>query len=339
MRARIVSLLFSALVSLRAQPLTPAQVLTQAEVEALEVKDAKDPRDREAQTLLASNYVFFLLGVTKTAGYIQVKGYDKAKAESEFAVHARNALTGTKLAILAGEGGYALWNFNAQVLVHRSLKGDTVSTRLSEGEEATLAASLIDRAVELEPGNATWRSYRSSVLQMWGGPQCKKLDPLTAFKIMKGDLDSVTGLARSHLLTSVARQAVRAGQWTDARELGEQLLDETRAMVREGWDTGNQIFHGNLILGQVALHRGDTAAAAQYLLAAGATQGSPQLNSFGPNMVLARDLLDAGVGREQVVEFLELCTKFWKMDRGQLRQWIVLVKNGVTPDFGHSIVR
>jgi hypothetical protein len=50
-----------------------------------------------------------------------------------------------------------------------------------------------------------------------------------------------------------------------------------------------------MVLGQVALRRGDAKKAASFLLAAGKTWGSPQLNSFGPNMPLANDLLAAGV--------------------------------------------
>ena len=92
-----------------------------------------------------------------------------------------------------------------------------------------------------------------------------------------------------------------------------------------------------MILGLVALHNGDTQASAHYLLASGASPGSPQLNSFGPNMALAKGLLDAGAGRDQVVEFFDLCAKFWKIDQGKLKEWSVLVKGGLTPNFGGSL--
>jgi hypothetical protein len=71
------------------------------------------------------------------------------------------------------------------------------------------------------------------------------------------------------------------------------------------------------------------------LLKAGATPGSPQLNSFGPNMALAKELLDKGE-REAVLEYFTLCSKFW--DRDELKEWMALVKDGVTPKFGANLV-
>ena len=47
-------------------------------------------------------------------------------------------------------------------------------------------------------------------------------------------------------------------------------------------------------MGLAALQEGDTEAAKGYLLAAGGTPGSPQLDSFGPTMTLAQALLGRG---------------------------------------------
>ncbi|MES2460346.1 MAG: TlpA disulfide reductase family protein, partial [Armatimonadota bacterium] len=59
-----------------------------------------------------------------------------------------------------------------------------------------------------------------------------------------------------------------------------------------------------------ALRDGDIAAAKAYLLAAGKTPGSPQLNSFGPEMTLAQELIKKSE-KETVTEFLDLVRKFW----------------------------
>jgi hypothetical protein len=53
-------------------------------------------------------------------------------------------------------------------------------------------------------------------------------------------------------------------------------------------------------------------------------------------MSLAKDLLDKGQ-RDVVLEYFELCRKFWKMDRGRLDQWSQEVKDGKTPDFGANL--
>ena len=54
------------------------------------------------------------------------------------------------------------------------------------------------------------------------------------------------------------------------------------------------------------------ALANAYLLAVGRTPGSPQLNSFGPNMALAAELLQKEV-RDTVLQYFEL--------RGQSGGW------------------
>jgi hypothetical protein len=61
------------------------------------------------------------------------------------------------------------------------------------------------------------------------------------------------------------------------------------------------------------LREGKLADAKAYLLKAGATSGSPQLNSFGPQMPLARELLEKGE-KETVLQYLDLVSKFWASD-------------------------
>ncbi|HVN17324.1 MAG TPA: hypothetical protein VMU05_01080, partial [Dongiaceae bacterium] len=98
------------------------------------------------------------------------------------------------------------------------------------------------------------------------------------------------------------------------------------------WNYGNAIFYGNVVLGHVALQRGDLEQAGHYLLAAADTPGSPQLDSFGPNMVLAKELLDNGQS-DVVLQYFALCKNFWKRDRGRLDEWSATVREGKVPDF------
>ena len=102
------------------------------------------------------------------------------------------------------------------------------------------------------------------------------------------------------------------------------------------WNYGNAIFYGNLVLGRIALQRGDIKESVARLLAAGATPGSPQLNSFGPNMSLAKDLLAKGQ-TEPGLNFLAACKSFWKMDQGRLDQWIATIRAGDKPDFTSNL--
>jgi hypothetical protein len=52
---------------------------------------------------------------------------------------------------------------------------------------------------------------------------------------------------------------------------------------------------------------------------------------------LAKDLLEKGE-RDAVIQYLELCRKFWKMDNGRLDQWIKEIKAGKVPQFGANLV-
>ena len=90
------------------------------------------------------------------------------------------------------------------------------------------------------------------------------------------------------------------------------------------------------MMGRSALRGGHLEEARSCLLAAGHTPGSPQLNSFGPSMSFAREMLEAGE-REPVLEYLNLCRSFWKADEGRLDRWTQEIKEGRIPDFGTSL--
>lgn len=100
---------------------------------------------------------------------------------------------------------------------------------------------------------------------------------------------------------------------------------------------GNAIYYGHTGIGRAALRRGDIAEAKRRLLAALEMSGSPQLSSFGPNMSLARELLELGE-REVVLEFLERCRAMWKLHGDQLDTWKVIVQDGRIPDFGANLL-
>jgi hypothetical protein len=102
------------------------------------------------------------------------------------------------------------------------------------------------------------------------------------------------------------------------------------------WNYGNAIYYGHFILGRVALRDGNTNEAARQLLAAGDTPGSPQLNSFGPNLTLAKDLLAQGEA-QTVLAYLAECKTFWKAGGGKVDEWIEAVRAGATPEFGPNL--
>jgi hypothetical protein len=137
-------------------------------------------------------------------------------------------------------------------------------------------------------------------------------------------------------LERVAMRKADAGANGKARRLAEELL-QVATGDRDYWDYGNAIHKANIVLGRVALREGDVDQAKYHLLQAGKTPGSPQLDSFGPNMTLAKELLEAGV-RGTVLKYFALCGEFWEMDFGKLDHWSTVVKRGEIPEFGTQLL-
>ena len=118
------------------------------------------------------------------------------------------------------------------------------------------------------------------------------------------------------------------------------IARETLALApkyERDWNHGNALHKANLALGHLALRAGDREGARAFLKAAGDTPGSPQLDSFGPNMSLASAMLEAGE-REAVLDYIERTTRFWKLSWGTATFWQVAIRLGFKPGFGPHIL-
>jgi hypothetical protein len=141
---------------------------------------------------------------------------------------------------------------------------------------------------------------------------------------------------RFYALDDAAKESFEVGKVEDARKYAEELMG-LLPKYQGNWNCGNAIQDANLVLGRIAVAEGRIEDAKRYLIEAGKSPGSPQMDSFGPNMSLARDLLEKGE-RDAVLEYFTLCRKFWKMHHGQLDDWTRDVKAGRIPDFGANLV-
>ena len=204
-------------------------------------------------------------------------------------------------------------------------------------EDRDLGRELLQRAQSQDSSNPEWASKLGQMYLLDARDTNGRANVEIASKALvqlERAHELSDGMGREFLLTDLARAAVAAGEHQKAREFAESMLRNPEA----GWDHGNRIHHGNLTLGQIALADGDVAEAKERLIMAGMTPGSPVLGSFGPNMLLAKELLEQGE-TTVVLKYFELCSKFWNSEnaRNQLISWSALVEQGIVPDFGGNL--
>ncbi len=135
-------------------------------------------------------------------------------------------------------------------------------------------------------------------------------------------------------LQYLAQKSLEKGELGKARNQARQLLS-LAPEFQNGFLDGNAIHHANIIIGKAYLEEGNIYKAKQHLLKAGNTPGSPQLNSFGPNMSLAKELLILGEA-SVTLEYLKLCSSFWKSQ--ELSIWATEIKDGKIPEFKGNLI-
>jgi tetratricopeptide (TPR) repeat protein len=140
-----------------------------------------------------------------------------------------------------------------------------------------------------------------------------------------------------YALPGAAIAAFRLADFDKAKAFAEQAL-ALAPEYRSNWNYGNAIHFAHTVLGLLALESGDIDTAVSQLKQSGETPGSPQLNSFGPTMQLAKALLR----RDQflpVLEYLMQCRIFWEMGSTWLDLWEAKVRAGVMPNFFMNLYR
>jgi tetratricopeptide (TPR) repeat protein len=221
---------------------------------------------------------------------------------------------------------------------------------------------LLKQARALEPDNPEWPERLGQLYSLRGGRDASDQRIFAASALREfqaaerlqsqadpqppadGDPEAIeeakvtTLLMLIHKLPKLAKTAFDAGEFEHARNYATELLEKSvSTKVPEFFrNDGNALHHGNLILGRVALRSGDLEQAKRRLVAAAKVSGSPQLDSFGPNMSLALELLEQGE-RDVVLEYFRRCGTFWKLGADRLQEWTSQVEKGVIPDFGPNL--
>jgi hypothetical protein len=311
--------------------------LTEEQVEALEKRLENNPRDTGSRIKLLRHYysrrtkaaraahlehILWMIENdpgTKLAGqpYCRVsawtdqEGYERARTMwlEQVAAHPRN--TG-----VIGNAARFILQYDKQI-----------------------AEDLLNMAKAIEPDNPQWPRLLATI----NLPKPRAEDSeeeSNPKKVALQQIEEAYELTTSEtqkllLLSGMAKAAYEAAEYEKADSYARQALAAVDRLSVENTH-GESIHQGNIVLGRMAFDGGGVHKAKEYLLAAGRTPGSPTLNSLGPNMGLAKQLLDVNES-EVVMEYLELCGVFWKGGTDKLAAWKAVIEEGGIPDFKSNL--
>jgi hypothetical protein len=220
--------------------------------------------------------------------------------------------------------------------------GDEPEVALAAAEsfqhhESDRALALLQRAHDAwiddprpaqKAGNILW--LRSMRFLQREEPERDRGTAVEALRWFEKALERESEPSRRCLTLPDACEAALAARETErARALAGELLS-LAASVPVHWNTGNAIYTAHSTLGEIALREGVIERAKDHLRLAGQTPGSPQLDSFGPDLRLADALLQHGE-RSAVVDFLCAIGRFWQSGRSQIDLWCLEIERGDTP--------
>lgn len=318
--------------------------LSPQKVTELAARAAKDPADAEAVLPLIGHHhrgdKMKPEGAALLLGFIE----HHPRAEGAGALHIVLSFLydiGTlKSAVRVWEKHAASFQNEAQVLGNAAQWMQHLA--VVETAYSNQALTLLERSRTLEPKTLRW----ALLLGMASLDASKKQSPPqnadTAKKAIAALEDALTlgnagerDLLRSDkgpLEAALAEARFISGDFNQAKSDAETALSKLDPK-KDAWNHGNLVFALQQLLGRITLAQSDVKVAAAQLIASGKTPGSPQLNSFGPGMSLALDLLGKGE-RAAVIEYLDLCAKFWSPGRSKIPAWKAQIEKGETPDFG-----
>ena len=322
-----------------------ARTLTSRQVEEMAVKLKADPKDLKTRLLLISHAGTSRKGVMSRPDIdLQLGQIENHPTSSLSAELPRIYLTGplydeaakTWLGVVKAHENDASVLGNAGLF----LTGAIFQTTYRDHGE-----TLLKKARSLEPTRPRWALALGTLYEMDGlraGPVSARTtaarNALAEFEEgyrLTPEADRAKlGPEGRHIFQHMADAAMILGDLAKAGEHAEKLLATVNPQ-QDSWNYGNAIFEAHTILGRVALRRNDVKAACRHLIDSGRTPGSPQLNSFGPNMILADQLQERGEDKTGL-EFLQLCGVFWLSGKDRLERWLQDVRDGRKPDFGRQ---
>lgn len=185
---------------------------------------------------------------------------------------------------------------------------------------------LMGRAKALDPSNPRWPERLAShyLDEALHGPQTPRRAVQGMASLAYEEYARYLRLeknaeTRFNNLPRIA-DAAWLGAWKPETESLAREMLASATNYTSSWAYGNAVHAGHFYLGVLAFARGDLDEAGRELLLSGETKGSPNLDSYGPRLELARALLSKGK-IAVVVDYLTACGRFWKSGRSDLDRW------------------
>jgi tetratricopeptide (TPR) repeat protein/peroxiredoxin len=216
---------------------------------------------------------------------------------------------------------------NALVQDIEPLHARRMNNQVQELED--LIGQLYHRVDVLDPNSARWKVGLINASRTFANTVDTPAKKIALLE--KGAAASGNANAKVLLAPDLAEQYLAVGDNAKAAEAANQML--TGDQNQSNPNAGYNVLTGNLLLGRVALAKGDTKEAARRLLAAGHAPASTQLANMGPvDWHLPEGLLTAGE-RDAVLSYLELLRGIWPNGSGRLAGWISTMQSGGIPVF------
>jgi hypothetical protein len=155
-------------------------------------------------------------------------------------------------------------------------------------------------------------------------------DPQKELRDLEVKLARTGGTWRLEFLPQLAKLAF----WTGDTGKAEEYATEAVRLEPPGDPSsdGEATHDGNMVLGLIALQRGDTEKAKACLRESSRTNGGGYISTTGPNLSLAGELLKKNE-REVVIQYFQECRRFWAQGRKTLDSWIEKIRSGDDPQF------
>jgi hypothetical protein len=278
------------------------------------------PADRRIGEVAGWLDVLAVLGGVTLDGYGYTISFDERMVSTPAAAAARREIASTSnTALLSTVASFITMQLPA---LRARLRPPQVRASLD------LAARCYERAISVEPAVAAWklrlRSIYRTTASLEEKPADRHLYLERAARVPAGDVEDL------RLLPDLAQARFTAGDLESAAEAARDAL--RLAEANPGRDAGAAIHVGNIVLGRIAVKKGDLEEARRRLLAAARIASSPQLAIAGPDWSLAQDLLAKGE-RGTVLQFLDLCRGFWLRENGRLDSFAATIRSGGWPGF------